>query len=279
MSASLALVESYLAAHPQDAARSVERLPVDDLAALLAALSAEAAGALIAHVAPAAAVKAVERLPVDEAARRLAHLGLAQLAPLLRRLDPIRGDRLLDELPADRARPARALLAQAPDTAGAVMDPEILTLPLDASVADARALIAAHPEHLYYYLYVVDADQRLAGVIDVAELTQAEDGPVRAVMNTTVVSLPAAMPLKAVFAHAGWRDFDALPVVGDDRRFLGAIRHRRMRQLVERDRAGVADDRGMRTVLALGEVYWLGLCGLLQGIATAAGEPASGGRS
>jgi magnesium transporter len=279
MSATVALVESYLATHPQDAARSVERLPADDLAALLAALPAEAGGALIAHVTPAAAAKAIERLPVEQAAQRLEHLRLDLLAPLIRRIDPTRADRLLDELSADRARPARALLAQTPETAGAIMDPEILTLPLDATVADARALIAAHPEHLYYYLYVVDADQRLAGVLDLAELMQAEDGPVRAVVKTTPVALPAAMPIKAVLAHGAWRDFDALPVVGDDRRFLGAVRHRRMRQLVERDKAAVADDRGMRTVFALGEVYWLGLCGLLQGIATAAGEPVSGARS
>jgi magnesium transporter len=279
VSASLALVESYLESHPDDAARSVERLPPGDLAALLAALPDGAAGRLLAHVTPAAAAGAVAQLAADAAARRLEHVRLDQLAALLRRIDASRAAEVLDQLPVDRARQARALLAQVPDTAGAVMDPEILTLPLDGTVADARALIAAHPAHLYYYLYVVDAEQRLAGVIDVAELMQAGDGPVRAVVQTNVVSLPAAMPLKAVFAHAGWRDFDALPVVGGDRRFLGAIRHRRMRQIVERDRTATADDRGMRTVLALGEVYWLGLCGLLQGIATAAGEPAPGGRS
>lgn len=279
MSASLALVETYVATHPREAARMVERLPTDDLMAVLAALSAESGGELLAHVTPAAAAHAVERLPVDDAARRLEHLGLDLLAALLRRLDSTRREQILDALPADRARAARALLAQVPDTAGAAMDPEILTLPVDATVADARALIAAHPEHLYYDLYVVDPDLRLAGVLDLAELMQAADGPIRAIARTTVVSVPAAMPLKAVYAHAGWRDFDALPVVGDDRRFLGALRHRRIRQLVERDKTAASDERGMRTVLALGEVYWLGLCGLLQGIATAAGEPVAGERS
>ena len=279
MSASLALVETYVATHPQDAARSLDRLSPGDLAELLAALPAETGGAAIAHLTPAVAVRAIERLPVDDAARRLEHLRLDLLATLIRRLPPAAAEPILEALPADRARPARALLSQAAGTAGAIMDPEILTIPLESTVADARALIAAHPEHLYYYLYVVDADHRLFGVLDLAELLQAQDGPIRAVVNTTVVALPAGMPLKAVVAHSGWRGLDALPVVGDNRRFLGVIRHRSMRQLVERDKTVATDDGGVRTVLALGEVYWLGLCGLLQGIATAAGEPASGDRS
>jgi magnesium transporter len=279
VSASLALVETYATTHPQDAARSLERLPAGDLADLLGALPAATAGALIAYLTPAVAVRAIERLAVDESARRLEHLRLELLAPLVRRMHPTHAEQILEELPADRARPARALLTQAPGTAGAIMDPELLTIPLDATVADARALIAAHPEHLYYYLYVVDAEQRLYGVLDLAELMQAEDAPLRAVVRTAVVSLSAGMPLKAVFAHVGWREYDALPVVDEHRRFLGAIRHRHMRQLVERERVAPTDEGGMRTVLALGEVYWLGLCGLLQGIAAAAGEPVSGDRS
>jgi magnesium transporter len=280
MSASLALVGAYLATHPQDVARSVERLPVDDVARLLGELPAESGATLLAHLAPAAAAKAIDKVRSEVATDILEQMRLEHLAPLLRRVGPAAAERFVDALSAERAQPARALLAQIPGTAGAVMDPEILTVPLDATVADARALIDAHPDHLYYYLYAVDTEHRLAGVLDIAELMQAAAGPLRAIVKAHVVALPAAMPLKAVFAHAAWRDFDALPVVTDDRRFLGALRHRRVRQLLERDNLTHTDDRGVRTVMALGEVYWLGLCGLLQGIASAASEPApDGGRS
>ena len=254
MSASLALVDAYIATHPQDVARSVERLPVDDIAQLLSDLPAESGATLLAHLAPAAAAKAIAKVPDAMATDILEQMRLEHLAPLLRRVGPAAAERFIDALSSERAQPARALLAQIPGTAGAVMDPEILTVPLDGTVADARALINAHPDHLYYYLYAVDAGLRLAGGPDIGELIQAGAGPLRSIVNTHVVALPAAMPLKAVFAHAAWRDFDALPVVGDDRRFLGALRHRRVRQLLERDRSAHVDDRGVRTVMALGEV-------------------------
>ena len=66
-------------------------------------------------------------------------------------------------------------------------------------------------------------------------------------------------------------------MVDHDGRFLGVLRHRRMRQLQEEDTPASGDDRAVRTVMALGEVYWLGLCGLLQGIAATASESAAPG--
>jgi hypothetical protein len=97
------------------------------------------------------------------------------------------------------------------------------------------------------------------------------------ILKVNVLWLSAEAPLESVFVHPGWREFDALPVVDRDRRFLGVIRHRRMRQLVEQSRSLTDEGQAVRTVLALGEIYWLGLCGLLQGIATTATGTASGG--
>ncbi|HUF47959.1 MAG TPA: hypothetical protein VMM93_09085, partial [Vicinamibacterales bacterium] len=117
---------------------------------------------------------------------------------------------------------------------------------------------------------------RLVGVFDLAELQQADaDQPVRAIANSSVTWLSADAPLASVFAHPGWRTLDAMPVVDDGRRFLGVLRHRTMRQLQEQDTPASGDDRTVRTVMALGEIYWLGLCGLLQGIAVTASESAA----
>jgi Mg/Co/Ni transporter MgtE len=276
MSASLALVERYVASQPQAVAREIDRLAPGDAAQVVSAISAECAAALLPHLATVQAAQAMAELPPAEAAAVLQHLAMDPLTSVLRRLAPDTAARVLDDLPPARANAARALLAHAPDTAGAVMDPEVLTVPADASVDDARALLARYPAHAYYYVYALDADHRLAGVCDLAELMQARAGPLRTILRTDLITLPAASPLGAVFVHPGWRQLDALPVIGDGRRFLGVLRHRRMRQLLEREPPVPADDRTVRTMMALGEIYWLGLCGLLQGIAATATEPPAG---
>jgi magnesium transporter len=278
VSAGRALADRYATTHAAEAARHVERLPLDAFTAVLSGLSPEGAATLLAHVAPSRAAQGLARLPADRAREVAVHVSLDLLAALCRRLDPDARRDLLETLPQSHAEPLRTLLQYEPGTAGGIMDPKVLVVSSAATIADARALIAAQPANLYYYVYAVDAAHRLVGVFDLAELLQADpSAPVTRILRANVLWLSAEAPLESVFVHPGWREFDALPVVDRDRRFLGVIRHRRMRQLVEQSRGLTDEGQAVRTVLALGEIYWLGLCGLLQGIATTATGTASGG--
>ena len=278
MSAPHTLVERYIATFPAEVARRVDLLRAGDLGDALGGLPPASVAALMPHLARPSAARLMEELPPAAATDVAAAMPLEELASVMRLVGDQTRTRLLETLPAARAAAIAALLEHAPDTAGALMDPEVLTIPIDASVSHVRDLIAGHPRHLYYYLYAVDAAGRLAGVIDMAELFQADDGAVRAIVATRVTWLAPATPLSAIAVHPAWRDYDALPVAGDDRRFLGILRHRRVRQLVAQAPATTADDRAVRAVVALGEVYWLGLCGLLQGFGSAAVAPEEGGQ-
>ena len=271
------LVDHYAATRPDDVARHVERLDPGDAAVVLTALPPPTAAALLPHLAQGHAARIVADLPSIVAAAVLGEMRVEGAAALLRRMDaPVRSG-ILAALPGDEARAVAVLLAHGAGTAGGVMDPQVLTVPLAATVADVRVLLDTTPKHLYYYVYVVDDEHRLAGVFDLAELLQADPGePVRAIVKPSVIWLSADASLDSVFAHPGWRVLDALPVVDADRRFLGVLRHRHMRQLREREVNPGDGDHTVRTVMALGEIYWLGLCGLLQGLASTATEPASG---
>ena len=281
MKASVDLVHHYTAAYPDEMARHVERLDRSDGVAVVSALAPQAVATLLPYVAPGHAARLVADLPDEVSAAVTTLMPVDGVAALLRRLDPAEAGRLLGALPAGQAQSVGALLAHRPGTAGGVMDPEVVTVPLAVTVADARQLLASAPAHLYYYVYVVDPEHRLAGVFDLAELMQADPAaPVGAIVTASVTWLSADAPLESVFAHPGWRVFDAMPVVDHQRRFVGVLRHRRMRQLQEQKAPAGPEDQTVRTVMALGEIYWLGLCGLLQGIASTATEsPASGDAS
>lgn len=276
MSGELTLVVDYVAQHPDEVARHLDLQDVEEAAALLLALPSDAAAGLLARMAPSTAVRCLAHAPRATAAEWLEALPIDAAASLLRRLPPDDATPLVEELPSGRRAAIAQLLSHAPETAGGVMDPLVLVVAEAATAADVRTLIATQPEHLYYYLYVVDAAGRLTGVFDLTELMRADASTqVRDLMTPHVTWIPAAASLETVFAHPGWRDLDALPVV-DGGRFVGLIRHRRMRQL--RALRGEADEatNGVRTVMALGELYWLGLCGLVQGFGTAAASPGAG---
>jgi magnesium transporter len=270
-----ALLACYVENHPDEVARRCDGLTDAAVAAVLAAMDEESAAGLLRHLAPAQAATSLGALDAEKGAAVLTHLPADVASSLLRQLDPRVADALIELLPADHAIPVRVLLSYAPASAGGVMDPLVLTAPLSATVDSVRTLVGRYPDHLYYYVYVVDDEHRLVGVVDLAELFQATPTEaMRSVMHAPVSALPAESPLEAVFAHPAWRTFDALPVVTSDRTFVGAIRHRRMRQLLATHKPAAGREPGVQTVMALGEIYWLGLCGLLQGIASTASEPA-----
>jgi magnesium transporter len=274
MSATQALLAAYVDADASDVARQVERLAARDVGPLLSVLGADSAALLLPHLAPATAVGGLAEVDRGQAATILGSLEPDLAVSYLRQMQPTVADEILAALPDETAAPLRSLLAYPPESAGGVMDPLVLTAPFLATVAETRMLIERHPAHLYYYVYVVDTTHRLAGVVDLAELLQADAAqPLRMVTRPATAWLVADLPLQAVFEHVGWQRFDALPVVDSERRFLGIIRHRRMRQLAAARQPVAPNEAGVRTVMALGEVYWLGLCGLLQGIASTASAP------
>ena len=184
MSAILQVVEHYAMNQPDDMARRLERLDVDAAVLVVSALPPDSAATLLPHVAQSHAARILTALSAETAANVTGAMPVDLAASLLRRAEPEVVMRILAALPAEQSRSLGVLLAHEPLTAGGVMDPEVFTLPLTASVADARNLVAANAEHLYYYVYVVNADHRLVGVLNLAQLLQADaNAPLRTVKS------------------------------------------------------------------------------------------------
>ena len=270
MTLELQLARAFLDAHPRDAALALERMPAVSRAAVLREAGAGAAAALDEMVAPAAA-ETLALLAPAEAAPALDQLDSDTALALLRRLEAAHADALIAALPDAKQTPLRRALAYPEGTAGALMDPAALALPDDVSVGEARLRLRRHAHGLLYYVYIVDREGVLTGVLDIAELMRARSrDPIRSVMHTGVEHLPAWTPAAAVSVHPGWRSFHALPVTDEAGRLVGAIRYQTLRRL-ERDAetGGGTPPTGL-TVGALGELFHLRLAGFIEGVAGAA---------
>ena len=257
---SRALIEG----HPEDAARLLEEQPAA-AAAVLESGSVESAAAVLGSMAPSQAIRCLQAMRPETVPHVLENLDLEILTYLLRRMPPQQRAALTDALSPARRDPLQTLLEYPPDTAGSVMNPIVLSLPEDISVGEAVARIEQASQELYYYLYVVDREQTLRGVLDLRELMLAKsETPVRQAMHKNVIAVLAQTALASVREHPGWRTFDALPVVNDRGALVGVIRHRVIRQL-DQDQTIQGNRQGIETLLALSELYWAGLCGVLGG--------------
>jgi len=154
-------------------------------------------------------------LPPDDAA------DVIQEAPIEDR------PRLLGLLDDSTRKEVVALLAYAEDDAGGLMNPRYVRLRPEMSVDEATSYLRRqareHAETLYY-VYVLDPDQKLLGVITFRDLLIAPpERRVRDVMRTDVVVAEEEMDQEALSALFAEHNFIAIPVVDQDRRMKGIV--------------------------------------------------------
>ena len=126
-------------------------------------------------------------------------------------------ERLLSLLDDAARREVVALLAYAEDDAGGLMNPRYARLRPEMSVDEAASYLRRqardHAETLYY-VYVLDVDQKLLGVISFRDLFMAPpDRKVRDIMQTDVVTAAEEMDQEALSRLFVEHDFIAIPVV------------------------------------------------------------------
>ena len=256
------LAQAYLAEHPEEAARLVERADAADAAAVLTALAPKVAAQVFAAIGPTPGSGCAAALSNDAFAAIVGELPLPSAAAAVRRLDRSRYEPVLALLDDERGTQLRRLLAYPENSAGALADPLVLALAEDITVADAQRRLRRSRRHLYFYLYILSREGTLVGALNVAELMAARlKDTLASVMRRDVVRLDAHTDLATVTMHPAWRDFDALPVIDGDGRFVGAIRHKTVRQMSGEDRRPMMD-----TIVELSELYWVGLAAILRSL-------------
>ena len=268
------LAEAFVEAHPDEAAMVLERLPADDAAAVLGRLTSAAAAGVMRRMAPRSAAEGLARLGPDRAGEVLAALPRDAAALVLRRPEAPGRAALLAALPPATAAALEGLLRYPEDSAAALADPHVLALPDDLTAGEALARVRRAPRHALYYLYVVDREQRLVGVLNLRELMLAPPkAALASVMHREVTRLPARATRTAIAEHPAGRAFHALPVVDEAGVFLGALRYETIRK-VEGD---AADSRqpldALSTMMTLGELCWVGLTGVFVDLAATVAPP------
>jgi len=251
------LADRLLHEHPERAALVLEQHSAANGMEVLARAPASDAADVIRRLSPSRVTEIVSALPPARAAALLGALDLDHAARIARRLTLEAREAAFASLDAQRVRSLGALLAFREDTAGALMDPEVLALPANLSVAAALERVRSEPGHARYNLYVVDAQQRLVGALNLRELLLARpDRLLSELMVDRPLHLRADADRARVVSHPGWKEVHSLPVVDDAGHYLGAVRYRTLRELEEellrRAQGDVAPSRAFGELLALG---------------------------
>ena len=118
------------------------------------------------------------------------------------------------------------LLQYDEDTAGGLMGTEMIEVNENLSMPDALKEIRHQAEDLdeIYYVYVVDDDERLKGILPLKKLiTHPSVSRIKHVMDTDLVSVRADTPIDEVSLDFEKYDLVAMPVVDSIGRLVGQI--------------------------------------------------------
>jgi magnesium transporter len=173
-------------------------------------------------------VKMVEGAGKERMARLIEQMSHDDRVDLLRRLMPRVAEsllRLVDE--ADR-RDIANLVRQDENTAGGLMTTNYAWLPphLTASEALDRLRLQAPESETIYYIFVLDEQHRLLGVLSLRDLILApRHALIRDLMESNVVSVHATDDREVVAKEMAQYDLLAIPVVDEQNRMVGIITH------------------------------------------------------
>ncbi len=224
------LCEFCTALHPARTAEFMEGLEPPDAWAVLRHADLKLREEIFAYFPHERQISLIETQDRSEVAELLADLPADDRVDLLHDVQPQVVEEILPLLPADERREILRLRAYPEDAAGAMMTTEVAMIEEGLTVRRAIDELTRAAEHLetIYYIYVVDQNQQLKGVVSARKLLTSLVRPeqlVRDLMETDLIFVNATDNRDDVTRQVAKYDLHAIPVVDDHRRLVGIITH------------------------------------------------------
>ncbi len=212
--------------HPADLADVLGQVGPRERSAVLAALNPVLAADTLQEMVDELRNNALVEMPPPRAAAVLVEIEPDEAADILAELPDEAAEALLTLLPLERATSLRGLAGHREHSAGALMTTEFVTLSERATVDEALAKLRRErpPAQAISYLYVVDDDKHLRGVLSLRDLVVGSGSQaVRELMEDDVIAVTAEIEEEEVGRLITKYNLLALPVLDGERCVLGVV--------------------------------------------------------
>ena len=178
-------------------------------------------------------------------------------ADVLQAADPELREELLAVLDEPTRKEVRALAAYAEDEAGGLMNPRYARVRPEMTTDEAIGYLRRQSRErveTIYYVYVLDAQQHLLGVVSLRELFSAPgDARMRDLMHADLVTISEETDQEEVSQLLAKHDLLAIPVVDHEERMKGIVTFDDIADVVEEE--ATEDIQKLGGSAALAEPY------------------------
>ena len=224
--------------HPADLADIIEDLSGQERSAIFHALDTETAADAMEEIDPKIQKAIIETIPVEKASDIVEEMSPSDAADLLGDLPEEKAEEILEGMEQEKAEDLRELLEHPDETAGGLMTTAYLQLTGDAAVETAMARLRAESEDLDIidYVFVVDREEVLEGVVSIRDLLTAQpQQSLSELLAPRVVSVKLDDNQKEVVEAFAKYGFRAVPVVDEENHLRGVINFRSVLEVLAPD--------------------------------------------
>lgn len=214
----------------------LEALRTQDQAEVIYELEDEEKRALLPFLDPSVTADILEEFEDEEVAELFSKLDSESAIRIVDEMDPDEAADLLGDIPDEQAAEilagmehpdeVRPLLIHPDDSAGGLMTSEFIALRCKMTAADAIEVLRTYkPESEdIYYLFVVDADDLLSGVVGLRDLITSDPHLLLdEIMDPQVVAVTAGTDQEECARLISKYNLLALPVINEYRKLIGVI--------------------------------------------------------
>jgi magnesium transporter len=225
--------------HASEIAILFERLPVESREKIINILPSDVASEVIAEMHeeqepgelligldPEKRSEIIEELDYDDA------------TDIISQLDEEDQQEILEDIDEEDASNIRALLSYPEDTAGGIMNSEVIKVNINQNKKDALEDIIRQSEEMeeFYTIYVVDNDNMLRGILSVKSILKAPAyARVAELVNRDFVYVKADLDQEDVAGLISQYNLTTIPVVDDHMKLLGRITVDDIMDVMERE--------------------------------------------
>jgi len=212
--------------HPADLASIISNISHQHIQTVLTSLDTETAGEAIHELNPELRSRVISEMDSELASDILEEMEPDEAADVLGDLSDEKAKELLDLMDAEEAEEIQELMEHEDDTAGGLMNNSFFSILLDSTAGEAFELLrAAAPEvEMIHYGYVLDASERLLGVVSLRELLiSPPQTPVAEIMVENVKHVMVDAEPEDVLEIIAKYNLVSVPVLDESGTMLGII--------------------------------------------------------
>jgi len=222
-----------------DIAEVVELVDNEHKRAIFDAMDKPTAAEVLEKVDEATRAELFELLRTEELSSIVLHLDTDDAADILSELPEEERIELLRSIPVADSAEIKELMGYSEDSAGGIMDPVVISVPEDATVAEAiNKIRAAEIDEDFYCVYVVDKSGRFLGDVRIRFLlTRPENTRIHDLIDPDTIYVKVDTDQEEVRNIFSKNDLIVVPVLDDRDILVGRITADRVIEVAEEEAA------------------------------------------